>query len=155
MPLIVDMNVSTAAGMGRTVCVCMLMRGSFTGHPSTSRPAKQTIPIPYPRPHFARNRHIVHAVAGSDDQRGGLDRYMQQNRNGAGSQPSRRQRVRSLLCEGDWAHFPCLSTGGANSSTLMHLQGRAHFLEGRMPIWAAQLLLILFAFLIVAFRMSW
>ena len=63
--------------------------------------------------------------------------------------------MRSLLCEGDWAHFPCLSTGGANSSTLMHLQGRAHFLEGRMPIWAAQLLLILFAFLIVAFRMSW
>ena len=37
----------------------------------------------------------------------------------------------------------------------MHLQGRSHFLEGRLPSWAAWLLGFVVAFLLVAFRMTW
>lgn len=83
-------HVSTA--MGCRVCGGMAMRGPYAGLFATFRPA-QTIPYPYLQSHFARNRHIVLAVAGSDDQRSGMDRSMQQNTNGAGSQPGGRQRI--------------------------------------------------------------
>ena len=75
------------------------MRGLYTCH----RSAKQTVPFPYLRPHFAgvrvQDRRSVLPKAASDDQRSGLDRSMQQSSTGANPlQASGPQRVRTNRC---------------------------------------------------------